>query len=162
MGRGKGKSDVALGHRTGFCLETQHFPDSPNHPSFPTTEVLAGACYTSETLYRFGVGTSLRKPKWGSVAKLQPEAEGINLMLKCVSCKKLEGCDSWEAVVGDESGVVTLLLRIDEQAGLCKDGASLRLQNARVVMVNGFIRVVVGKWGVLKSTGDLTINVNTT
>jgi len=38
-----------------FCLETQHFPDSPNHPSFPTTELLPGHQFHSTTMYVFGV-----------------------------------------------------------------------------------------------------------
>jgi aldose 1-epimerase len=40
--------------RSGFCLETQHYPDSPNHPSFPTTTLKKGANYRSTTIYRFG------------------------------------------------------------------------------------------------------------
>lgn len=39
----------------GFTLETQHFPDSPNHPSFPSTVLRAGETYRSTTIYRFGV-----------------------------------------------------------------------------------------------------------
>jgi aldose 1-epimerase len=41
--------------RCGFCLETQHFPDSPNHPHFPSTTLLAGQVYRSQTVYRFSV-----------------------------------------------------------------------------------------------------------
>jgi aldose 1-epimerase len=37
------------------CLETQHFPDSPNHPSFPSTVVRPGKDYHSETIYKFSV-----------------------------------------------------------------------------------------------------------
>ena len=37
----------------GFALETQHFPDSPNQPSFPTTELQPGQEYTTTTVYRF-------------------------------------------------------------------------------------------------------------
>ena len=40
-------------YRTGFCLETQHFPDSPNQPQFPSTELLPGKTYKSITLYQF-------------------------------------------------------------------------------------------------------------
>ena len=43
------------GRRTGFCLETQHFPDSPNHPGFPTTELKAGETLRSTTVLQFGV-----------------------------------------------------------------------------------------------------------
>jgi aldose 1-epimerase len=39
--------------RTGFCLETQHFPDSPNQPSFPSTVLKPGQTYRSKTEYRF-------------------------------------------------------------------------------------------------------------
>jgi len=39
--------------RYAFCLETQHFPDSPNHPKFPTTELKPGETFHSTTIYRF-------------------------------------------------------------------------------------------------------------
>jgi aldose 1-epimerase len=39
----------------GFTLETQHFPDSPNHPHFPTTELRPGQTFTSTTVFRFSV-----------------------------------------------------------------------------------------------------------
>ncbi len=38
-----------------FTLETQHFPDSPNHPNFPTTELKPGQVFKSTTIFRFGV-----------------------------------------------------------------------------------------------------------
>ena len=44
-----------FGQRTGFCLETQHFPDSPNHAGFPSTILRPGATYRSRTVYTFGV-----------------------------------------------------------------------------------------------------------
>jgi aldose 1-epimerase len=48
-----GKGNVAYQHRSGFCLETQHYPDSPNKPDFPTTVLEPGKTYTSTTVYRF-------------------------------------------------------------------------------------------------------------
>src|SRR6185437_10883271 len=42
-------------HRGAFCLETQHFPDSPNHANFPSTELKAGGHYHTVTIFRFGV-----------------------------------------------------------------------------------------------------------
>ena len=48
-----GKSGHAYPRRTGFCLETQHYPDSPNRPNFPTTTLRKGATYRSTTIYRF-------------------------------------------------------------------------------------------------------------
>ena len=50
-----GKGGTVYGHRTGFCLETQHFPDSPNQPSFPSTLLKPGETYRSRTVYTFGV-----------------------------------------------------------------------------------------------------------
>jgi aldose 1-epimerase len=41
--------------RTGLCLETQHFPDSPNHPGFPSTVLNSGETFKSQTIYRFSV-----------------------------------------------------------------------------------------------------------
>lgn len=42
-------------YRTAFCLETQHFPDSPNQPNFPTTVLKPGEIYKSMSLYKFSV-----------------------------------------------------------------------------------------------------------
>lgn len=42
-------------YRTAFCLETQHYPDSPNQPSFPSTELKPGETYTSTTIYTLSV-----------------------------------------------------------------------------------------------------------
>jgi aldose 1-epimerase len=48
-----GKGGKAYGRRTALCLETQHFPDSPNHPKFPSTELRPGEKYHTVTIYRF-------------------------------------------------------------------------------------------------------------
>lgn len=48
-----GKSNHAYDRRNGLCLETQHFPDSPNKPGFPTTTLRPGEEYHSRTVYRF-------------------------------------------------------------------------------------------------------------
>lgn len=50
-----GKNGKPYEKRTGFCLETQHFPDSPNHPQFPTTVLKPGETFSSVTSYRFSV-----------------------------------------------------------------------------------------------------------
>ena len=44
-----------FGRRTAFCLETQHFPDSPNHPQFPSTILRPGQIFESTTVFTFGV-----------------------------------------------------------------------------------------------------------
>jgi aldose 1-epimerase len=50
-----GKNGVVYGKHAGFCLETQHFPDSPNQPKFPGTMLKPGATYHTTTSYTFGV-----------------------------------------------------------------------------------------------------------
>ena len=50
-----GKAGRVYAHRAGFCLETQHFPDSPNQPAFPSTILRPGEEYRSRTVFGFGV-----------------------------------------------------------------------------------------------------------
>jgi aldose 1-epimerase len=52
-----GKEGRVYNRRYAFCLETQHFPDSPNHPSFPTTELKPGQEFHSVTVFQFSAGT---------------------------------------------------------------------------------------------------------
>ncbi len=51
----KGKGGKIAAFRSAFCLETQHFPDSPNQPSFPSTELKPGQRYHEVTIFRFSV-----------------------------------------------------------------------------------------------------------
>jgi aldose 1-epimerase len=48
-----GTGGKVYNRRYAFCLETQHYPDSPNHPKFPTTELKPGETFHSMTIYRF-------------------------------------------------------------------------------------------------------------
>ena len=50
-----GKGGAVYRHRTGFCLETQHYPDSPNQPKFPSTTLKPGQEYRTRTVFTFGV-----------------------------------------------------------------------------------------------------------
>jgi len=50
-----GKGGVAYGKHAGFCLETQHFPDSVNHPDFPSVILRPGGVYGTATTYKFSV-----------------------------------------------------------------------------------------------------------
>jgi aldose 1-epimerase len=52
-GSNVGKGGAPYNHRNGFSLETQHFPDSPNRPEFPSTVLRPGERYESTTIYRF-------------------------------------------------------------------------------------------------------------
>lgn len=50
-----GKENAVYGKRAGYCFETQYFPDSLNHPQFPSTVLPEGKEYRSTTVYRFEV-----------------------------------------------------------------------------------------------------------
>jgi aldose 1-epimerase len=50
-----GKGGIAYAQRTAVCFETQHYPDSPNKPQWPTTVLNPGETYTSHCIYRFSV-----------------------------------------------------------------------------------------------------------
>ena len=54
----RGKGGKVYGPRAAFCMETQHFPDSPNHASFPPVVLKPGSEYHSTTVYRFSTGAS--------------------------------------------------------------------------------------------------------
>jgi len=55
-GSDRGKSGKPYSFRSAFCLETQHFPDSPNHPDFPSVVLHQGDTYLQKTIYKFSVG----------------------------------------------------------------------------------------------------------
>ena len=50
-----GKEGIAYQHRAGFCLETQHYPDSPNHDNFPSTVLNPGETYRTTTVHKFSL-----------------------------------------------------------------------------------------------------------
>jgi aldose 1-epimerase len=52
-GKQIGHGGKPYNYRSGFCLESGHYPDSPNHPSFPSTVLNPGETFTSQTIYRF-------------------------------------------------------------------------------------------------------------
>jgi aldose 1-epimerase len=52
-GSAHSKGGISYAKRSAFCLETQHFPDSPNKPKFPSTELKPGKRYHTTTIYRF-------------------------------------------------------------------------------------------------------------
>ena len=57
LGDTYGKSGTVYHHRWALCLEPQHYPDSPNHPKFPSTELKPGQTYKNTIIYRFSVNT---------------------------------------------------------------------------------------------------------
>ncbi len=54
-----GKGGKAYQKHYAFCLETQHFPDSPNHPNFPSTILEPGQTYRTTTVHKFSVGVPI-------------------------------------------------------------------------------------------------------
>ena len=48
-----GKGGWVYQRRTGFCMEPQHYPDSPNQPKFPTVELKPGQAYQNTIIYQF-------------------------------------------------------------------------------------------------------------
>merc|ERR1712032_1445307 len=96
----------------------------------------------------------LSKPKFTKVAKLNPDSKGFNLMVKVVKTAGEVG-DFTEVVCGDSSAVITFNARA-EQKNIFKPDAVLRVQNAKVVMVKGYIRVVVNKWAVVAPAAEDT------
>ncbi len=54
-----GKGGAPYDKRWGFCLETQHYPDSPHHENFPTTVLKAGETFKTSSVYRFGVAEGI-------------------------------------------------------------------------------------------------------
>jgi aldose 1-epimerase len=57
----KGKGGVAYGRFSGFCLETQHYPDTPNKPNFPSTLLRPGSTYSSRTVFKFDISKEVGK-----------------------------------------------------------------------------------------------------
>jgi aldose 1-epimerase len=51
----KGKKGVVYNQRASVCLETQHFPDSPNKPRWPSVYLEPGQTYSSRCIYKFSV-----------------------------------------------------------------------------------------------------------
>ncbi len=56
-----GKGGAVYNPHEGFCFETQHYPDSPNHPGFPSTELAPGETYAHTCIYTFGVSKSVQR-----------------------------------------------------------------------------------------------------
>jgi aldose 1-epimerase len=54
----RGKGGKVYGPRAAFCMETQHFPDSPNQPNFPSVVLKPGSEYHTTTVYRFSTDAS--------------------------------------------------------------------------------------------------------
>ena len=67
----KGKGGKTYAHQSACCLETQHFPDSINQPSFPTTVLTPGEELASQTIYAFGLIGDWQKKKGADAPAVQ-------------------------------------------------------------------------------------------
>ena len=77
-GEHPGKSGVPYHFRHGFCLETQHFPDSPNQPAFPNAILRPGETLKSRTVYRFSGSV---RPPIHRMSKISPASLMLLLIL---------------------------------------------------------------------------------
>jgi histidine triad (HIT) family protein len=105
----------------------------------------------------------LKKAKFAEVAKINPDSKGLNLRVKVTGAAKAvesKGKTFHEATVADGSSAVVLSLTQD-QLSLAPEGASIEVRNAKVIVVNGHIRVAVDKWGKIASSEEAVETVNT-
>jgi len=98
--------------------------------------------------------------KFGKVSDLAPDSRSVYLLGKVVSLGANEQT-STEVVIGDATGLVTLVLTSDEVKAIGNVGDIVEIRNAAVKMAKGFIRVFVGKWGkIAKHEGDAEVVPN--
>jgi len=102
----------------------------------------------------------LKKPKFKKVKNVQPDSKGVNLIVKCVKAPEaVEASDGLKEVVcGDDTGIVTISLRSETHAAVCKVGDAIRVQNAHVRMIKGYIRLVVDKWSAFKTADAASVD----
>lgn len=90
----------------------------------------------------------MRKPKWQKIDEINPNIKRRNLIVKVVAVNDVDEQAFKEVVVGDDTGIITSRFHPD-QLSHAKIGNWLRMQNARIGMFKGHIRVEVDKWGKL-------------
>eukprot|EP01102_Stenamoeba_stenopodia_P005654 TRINITY_DN1639_c0_g1_i1.p2 TRINITY_DN1639_c0_g1~~TRINITY_DN1639_c0_g1_i1.p2 ORF type:complete len:148 (-),score=28.18 TRINITY_DN1639_c0_g1_i1:40-483(-) len=115
--------------------------------------------------------TSKLKPaKFVTVDQLKPGTYGHNILVKVVSSNTVvekQRADGTkirvaEAVIGDQTGVITLTAR-NAQIDVLIPGATLVIRNAKIDMYRGFMRLAVDKWGLIKTAPEpATFDVLTT
>ncbi|CAK9065246.1 unnamed protein product [Durusdinium trenchii] len=106
---------------------------------------------------------ALKKPRFVKVSTIKPEQNGLNLQVKVIKLPDVvDGEKLHEVICGDASGTVTLNLT-PSQFLPCEAGTYIRVQNAKVRMKGGYIRVEVDKWGKVSSAespeADFEVNL---
>jgi len=103
----------------------------------------------------------LKKPKFIKIGGIEPAARGVNVYAKVLKPpQKVEGNeDLHEIVMGDDTAIVKVSVR-DDRHKACEVGKVMRVQNAHVAMIKGFIRLTVDKWAALKPSEEEVASVN--
>jgi len=104
------------------------------------------------------MATPLRAPTFVTVEQLKPDTLGHNLIVNVVSSQVVvdkarpdgSKVKVAEAVVGDNTGIITLTAR-NEQIDKLVPGSTIVIRNAKIDMFKGFMRLTVDKWGILKT-----------
>ena len=107
-------------------------------------------------------------PDFVLVDSLRPGLANLNLVLKVVEAKEVlnkkhpDGSSTTivECVVGDASGTIILTAR-NRQAETCKPGCTITVRNGKIDMFKGTMRLVVDRWGSIKSANDADFAVKT-
>jgi len=106
----------------------------------------------------------LKKAKFGKISAINPDGKGLNLKVKVTEAPKAaesKGKTFHEVLVADASAAVVLSVSPD-QLSVVTDGTTLEVRNAKVVMVNGHIRLAVDKWGKISKSEEPLEEVSTT
>eukprot|EP00928_Gymnodinium_smaydae_P009955 TRINITY_DN1372_c6_g1_i1.p2 TRINITY_DN1372_c6_g1~~TRINITY_DN1372_c6_g1_i1.p2 ORF type:complete len:130 (+),score=28.13 TRINITY_DN1372_c6_g1_i1:152-541(+) len=106
-----------------------------------------------------------RPPDFVKVADIGPWSSNVSAVVKVVSCEARLLCVEQashvsEAVVGDDTGVVTLRLREPSQAALCVPGATLAMRGARAELFDGRLRLELGRWSRLAPVDNVLFAPN--
>mmetsp|Transcript_11614 Transcript_11614/g.19777 ORF Transcript_11614/g.19777 Transcript_11614/m.19777 type:complete len:136 (+) Transcript_11614:61-468(+) len=114
---------------------------------------------------------ALKKPVFLKVDQLKPGGTGLNLVVKCVSCnivvdrQRPDGSRIRiaECVVADETGCITLSARNAQIDAIKMTGQpTLVIRNGRIEMFQGFMRLMVDKWGIIQAADTpATFEANT-
>jgi len=98
---------------------------------------------------------TMKKARFGNVAKIRPDAKGLNLEVKVMSIEHVPGpSPACIAVVGDDSGCVKLSATGAEQVDIVSANANLIVRNAKAKMRDARIMLEVDKWGKIEASED--------
>jgi len=112
--------------------------------------------YGIEVAVAAAAGTPLKKPRFRKISSIKPEQTGVNFYGKVVKMPEQESDKAVTLILGDDSGIVTVQVASGSLPA-CAEGQTYRVQNARIVMATGYIRVLVDKWAVIRENKDVDV-----